>query len=79
MYYSFAENEVFTLSAHEIQVLIVGGGDGGVLREVARHPSVEIIHMCEIDSMVCEVIYCESYTSKLYAPCFRTSPFTLAP
>lgn len=41
------------------QVLIVGGGDGGVLREVARHPGVETIHMCEIDSMVCEVIYCK--------------------
>ncbi len=38
-----------------LQVLIVGGGDGGVLREVARHPGVETIHMCEIDSMVCEV------------------------
>ncbi|CAM9160975.1 unnamed protein product [Pylaiella littoralis] len=37
------------------KVLIVGGGDGGVLREVARHPGVETIHMCEIDSMVCEV------------------------
>lgn len=38
-----------------LQVLIVGGGDGGVLREVARHQGVETIHMCEIDSMVCEV------------------------
>lgn len=38
-----------------MQVLIVGGGDGGVLREVARHRGVETIHMCEIDSMVCEV------------------------
>lgn len=33
----------------------MGGGDGGVLREVARHSGVEAIHMCEIDSMVCEV------------------------
>lgn len=42
-----------------VKVLIVGGGDGGVLREVARHPGVETIHMCEIDSMVCEVsIFC---------------------
>lgn len=37
------------------QVLIVGGGDGGVLRELARHPGIETIHMCEIDPMVCEV------------------------
>jgi len=37
------------------RVLIVGGGDGGVLREVARHPSVREIFMCEIDSVVCSV------------------------
>ena len=34
------------------KVLIIGGGDGGVLREVAKHPGVEVIHMCEIDGMV---------------------------
>ncbi|KAI3751137.1 hypothetical protein L2E82_22183 [Cichorium intybus] len=36
-------------------VLVVGGGDGGVLREVARHNSVEIIDICEIDKMVIDV------------------------
>jgi len=36
-------------------VLIVGGGDGGVLREVCRHPGVQRITMCEIDPLVCEV------------------------
>jgi spermidine synthase len=34
------------------KVLIIGGGDGGVLREVAKHPGVEVIHMCEIDRQV---------------------------
>lgn len=38
-----------------IQVLVVGGGDGGVLREVARHSSVEHIDICEIDKMVIDV------------------------
>jgi len=37
------------------KVLIVGGGDGGVLREVARHSCVEHIDMCEIDPKVVEV------------------------
>jgi len=37
------------------KVCIIGGGDGGVLREVARHLSVEEIHMCEIDQMVIDV------------------------
>lgn len=36
-------------------VLIVGGGDGGVLREICRHKSVEKVVMCEIDPKVCEV------------------------
>jgi spermidine synthase len=34
------------------KVLIIGGGDGGVLREVVKHPGVETIHMCEIDRQV---------------------------
>ena len=34
------------------KVLIVGGGDGGVLREVAKHSCVTEIHMCEIDQQV---------------------------
>eukprot|EP00798_Chlamydomonas_sp_ICE-L_P031399 gene31399-6565_t len=43
------------------RVLVVGGGDGGVLRELARHSSIEEIHMAEIDKMVPEV-------SKKYFP-----------
>ena len=35
-----------------VQVLIVGGGDGGVAREVAKHPEVEEIHLCEIDEVL---------------------------
>ncbi|XP_044134266.1 spermidine synthase isoform X1 [Bufo gargarizans] len=31
------------------KVLIIGGGDGGVLREVVKHPSVESVVQCEID------------------------------
>ncbi|KAE9607091.1 putative spermidine synthase [Lupinus albus] len=37
------------------KVLVIGGGDGGVLREVARHNSVEKIDICEIDKMVVDV------------------------
>ncbi|KAL9272677.1 Spermine synthase-like protein [Drosera capensis] len=36
-------------------VLVVGGGDGGVLREISRHKSVELIEICEIDEMVIDV------------------------
>lgn len=34
-----------------LQVLIIGGGDGGVLREVVKHPQVASVYMCEIDEV----------------------------
>lgn len=36
-------------------VLIVGGGDGGVVREVCRHACVEKVTLVEIDQMVIDV------------------------
>lgn len=44
-----------------MQVLIVGGGDGGVAREVAKLSSVKRIIQIEIDEKVIEV-------SKKYLP-----------
>ena len=43
--------------AHENpkKVLVIGGGDGGVLREVAKHPGVEEIVICELDQGVIDV------------------------
>jgi spermidine synthase len=35
--------------------LVVGGGDGGVLREVLKHPSVEKATLCEIDRAVIDL------------------------
>jgi spermidine synthase len=43
------------------RVLVIGGGDGGVLREIARHKCVEEITLCEIDGDVIDV-------SKKYLP-----------
>ena len=31
------------------KVLVIGGGDGGVLREVVKHDCVEEVTLCEID------------------------------
>ncbi|MGL6021364.1 MAG: polyamine aminopropyltransferase [Gibbsiella quercinecans] len=41
------------------KVLIIGGGDGGMLREVSRHQGVEQITMVEIDAGV--VAFCRQY------------------
>ncbi len=34
------------------KVLVIGGGDGGILREVAKHPGVKEIIICELDEDV---------------------------
>ena len=41
------------------KVLIIGGGDGGMLREVSRHAGLEQITMVEIDAGVVE--FCRRY------------------
>ena len=43
------------------KVLVVGGGDGGAVREAVRHKGVENVEMVEIDGMVVDV-------SKKYLP-----------
>ena len=35
-------------------ILVIGGGDGGTVREVLKHNSVKSVEMCEIDGMVIE-------------------------
>lgn len=51
-------------------VLVIGGGDGGTIREVLKHPSVERAVLCEIDGEVIEVCkkYLPSIAGKLDDP-----------
>ena len=53
------------------KVLIVGGGDGGMAREVARHPSVEHVDLVEIDERVIEC--CKTYFPQI-SVALRESP-----
>jgi spermidine synthase len=46
---------------HPEKVLVIGGGDGGTVREIVKHKTVKHVVMCEIDEMVVEV-------SKKYLP-----------
>ncbi len=48
--------------------LVVGGGDGGVVREIARHPNVARIDMVEIDEGVVRV--CREHMPSLSAGAF---------
>jgi spermidine synthase len=34
------------------KVVVIGGGDGGTVRELLKHPEIEEIVLCEIDEMV---------------------------
>jgi len=42
-------------------ILVIGGGDGGAVREILKHPCVKEVVLCEIDGKVIE-------TSKKYLP-----------
>lgn len=33
------------------KVLVIGGGDGGVVREVLKHDTVEQVVLCDIDEV----------------------------
>lgn len=45
------------------RVLVVGGGDGGTIREVLKHPSIEKAVMVEIDGMVVDI--CKQYLPEI--------------
>lgn len=45
------------------KVLVVGGGDGGSIREILKHPSVEKAVLCEIDQVVIDE--CKRYLPEI--------------
>ncbi|MGV3618759.1 MAG: hypothetical protein ACO1SV_25835 [Fimbriimonas sp.] len=48
--------------------LVIGGGDGGVLRELCKHPSIEHVDMAEIDRGVVDT--CRAHMPELSAGAF---------
>ena len=52
------------------KVLVVGGGDGGTIREILKHPSIEKAVLCEIDEIVIEE--CKKYLPEI--SCALTDP-----
>ncbi len=55
IYHDMICHPAFAVNPQIKKVLIIGGGDGGTAREVARYPQVEAIDMVEIDQIVCQV------------------------
>jgi len=50
------------------RVLIIGGGDGGMAREVLKHPGIDRVTMVEIDATVVE--FCKSHLPAISAGAF---------
>lgn len=55
VYHEVMAHIPFMVSRNCKKVLIIGGGDGGVVREFAKHQSIEQIDLVEIDERVIEV------------------------
>jgi len=56
--------------SNPVDVLVIGGGDGGTVREVLKHPSVKRVVLCEIDEKVilASKKYLPSIASKMDDP-----------
>jgi spermidine synthase len=66
LYHEMLVHPALTTAPGVERVLVIGGGDGGTVREVLRHPGVQACVMIEIDQMVVEA-------SKKYLPGIGTA------
>lgn len=55
VYHEMIAHVVMNSHPHPQSVLIIGGGDGGALREVLKHQQVKNVDLVEIDQRVVEV------------------------
>jgi len=70
MYHEMLVHPALVSHPNPERVLIIGGGDGGSVKEALKHKSVKEVHLCEIDEEV--IITSEKYfpeiSSKLRDP-----------
>lgn len=62
IYHEMITHVPMAVHPHVKDVLVIGAGDGGVIRELARYDDIERIDMVEIDRQVVEV--CKEYLPK---------------
>ena len=65
-YHEMLVHPALTTAPSIKRVLVVGGGDGGTVREVLRYREVEQVTMCEIDAMVTDA--CKVHLSEFKVP-----------
>ncbi len=66
LYHEMLVQPAMTTAPAIARVLVIGGGDGGSIREVLRHPAVEHVTMVELDAMVVEA--CRDHLTDLAVP-----------
>lgn len=55
VYHEIMGHVSMSIARNPKKVLIIGGGDCGIVREFVKHPELEEIHLVEIDERVIEV------------------------
>lgn len=55
IYHDMIVHVPMAVNPNMTKILVVGGGDGGTVRELVRYSNVQYIDMVEIDKMVCDV------------------------
>ena len=55
IYHEMMVHTPMAVHPHVKDVLVIGAGDGGVVRELARYPEIERIDLAEIDEAVIDV------------------------
>ncbi len=70
IYHEMLSHPALVIHPKPERVLVIGGGDGGTVREILKHKSVNEVHLCEIDEEVILVSekYLPSISSKLRDP-----------
>jgi spermidine synthase len=59
IYHEMITHPAMAVNPQIRRVLVIGAGDGGVVRELSKYPHIEIIDVVEIDARVIEV--CRKY------------------
>lgn len=65
-YHEMIAHPALTTARRIKRVLVIGGGDGGSIREVLRHPEVEHVTMVELDKLVVDV--CREHLTSFGVP-----------
>jgi spermidine synthase len=66
MYHEMLVHPALTTAPSIKRVLVIGGGDGGTVREVLRYQEVEHVTMCELDRQVVDA--CREHLSAFDVP-----------